>query len=294
MNLKRTIILSGIALCATASPFLGAQSPAAQTPTTPAKIRVLILSGSSDYAHPWLTTTIYLQQALMNTGRFDAKIEEEVPGITAATLANYDVLLNYYQGPRWGDATEHAVDDFLKSGKGMFAMHASLFGPLYGQIVERGGFRMGAGEPWPQYADMLGENWPVEDHTHARRRVFTVQWVDRDSPISKGLPSAFMADDELYRKITLKPNAHVLATAYDDPNIPRDGGTGKMEPMVWTVPYGQGRVVVTTLGHDLLSISQPGFTDLLVRGIEWAATGAVKPMAVVPPQPAGGAQPPKL
>jgi type 1 glutamine amidotransferase len=292
MNVKRTTIFSGIALYAMASSFLSAQNPAAQPPTTPPKIRVLILSGSSDYAHPWLTTTIYLQQALMNTGRFDVKIEEEVPGITAATLANYDALLNYYQGPRWGDATEHAVDDFLKSGKGMFAMHASLFGPLYGQVIEPRHF-YNQGEPWAQYADMLGETWPVEDHTHARRRVFTVQWVDKDSPISKGLPSAFMADDELYRKITLKPNAHVLATAYDDPNIPKDGGTGKMEPMIWTVPYGQGRVVVTTLGHDLLSISQPGFIDLLVRGIEWSATGTVKSTAVAP-QPAGGPQPPKL
>ena len=52
--------------------------------------------------------------------------------------------------------------------------------------------------------------------------------------------------------------------------------------MVWTVPYGQGRVVVTTLGHDLLAMSQPGFIDLLVRGVEWAATGTVKPTAVVP------------
>jgi type 1 glutamine amidotransferase len=289
MNLKRTIILSGIVLSAMASLSLSAQNSAPPQPTTP-KIRVLILSGSSDFAHPWLTTTIYLQQALMNTGRFDVKIEEEVPGITAATLANYDVLLNYYQGPRWGDATEHAVDDFLKSGKGMFAMHAALFGPLFGQIIARGNFHM-EGEPWAQYADMLGEIWSLQDLSHTRRHVFTVQWTDKDSPITKGLPSSFMADDELYHKITLKPNAHVIATAYDDPNIPT-GGTGKMEPMVWTVTYGQGRIVVTTMGHDLLSMSQPGFTDLLVRGVEWAATGAVTPLAV-DSQPTSGPQRPK-
>lgn len=122
---------------------------------------------------------------------------------------------------------------------------------------------------------MLGEVYPVETHTHARRRVFTVQWTDKDSAIAKGLPGAFMADDELYRGIAMKASAHVLAAAYDDPSFPPGNGTGKMEPMVWTVPYGQGRVVVTTLGHDLLSLSQPGFTDLLVRGVEWAATGKV-------------------
>ena len=290
MNWKRSIALSGLALCALASSLLPAQSPIVQQPAVAPKIRVLILSGSSDYAHPWLTTTIYLQQALMDTGRFDVKIEEEVRGITAATLANYDVLLNYYQGPRWGDATEKAVDDFLKSGKGMFAMHAALFGPLSGQAVFQGGFR-NEGEAWPQYAEMLGEYYPVETHTHARRRVFTVQWVDKDSAISKGLPSTFMADDELYRGIAMKANAHILATAYDDPSFPPGNGTGKMEPMVWTVPYGQGRVVVTTLGHDLLSLSQPGFTDLLVRGVEWAATGKVT--ATASSQPVAASQQPR-
>ncbi len=66
----------------------------------------------------------------MNTGRFDVKLEEEVVGITAATLANYDVLVNYYYGPRWGETTEHAVEDFLKSGHGMIGIHGVTYGPF--------------------------------------------------------------------------------------------------------------------------------------------------------------------
>jgi type 1 glutamine amidotransferase len=84
-----------------------------------------------------------------------------------------------------------------------------------------------------------------------------------------------VANDELYHKIDLKPNAHVLATALD---VPKDqGGTGKEEPVIWTVPYGQGRVVMMVLGHDLLAMSQPGFMDAFARGTEWAATGNVAP-----------------
>jgi len=49
------------------------------------------------------------------------------------------------------------------------------------------------------------------------------------------------------------------------------------EPVVWTVPYGRGRVVMTVLGHDLLAMTQPGFLDVLARGTEWAATGNVTP-----------------
>jgi hypothetical protein len=54
--------------------------------------------------------------------------------------------------------------------------------------------------------------------------------------------------------------------------------------MIWTVPFGQGRVVMTTLGHDLLAMTQPGFIQLFTRGAEWAATGSVNP----PNRPASG------
>ncbi len=129
------------------------------------------------------------------------------------------------------------------------------------------------GEPWAAFPEMLGMTWKLENIGHAKRHVFTVQWTNPENPINKGLPPTFVANDELYHKIDLKPNATVIATAYDDPNVP--GGTGKTEPVIWTVPFGQGRVVMMVLGHDLLAMSQPGFMDALVRGTEWSATGSV-------------------
>src|SRR3954454_4135385 len=76
------------------------------------KIRVLIFTGSSDYSHPWEPNVPFMRAMLANTGRFDVRVEEEVRGITAATLANYDLIVQYYYGPRWGEATEKAVEDF--------------------------------------------------------------------------------------------------------------------------------------------------------------------------------------
>jgi len=57
------------------------------------KIRVLILTGESDYSHPWQPNVPFMRSMLVNTGRFDVKVEEEVRGIKAATLANYDLLV---------------------------------------------------------------------------------------------------------------------------------------------------------------------------------------------------------
>jgi len=270
----RTLVLSSLALLATASGAISAD-----------KIRVLILTGESDYSHPWQPTVPFMRSMLMNTGRFDVRVEEEVRGITAATLANYDLLVQYYYGPRWGDATEHAVEEFIRSGKGMIAVHGVTYGPFFGQA---GGNptepkRRMEGEPWNAYIDMLGMYWKIENIGHAPRRTFPVKWVDREHPIAKGLPPVFIADDELYHKIDLKPNVHVLATAYDDP-LGGSSATSKDEPMVWTVPFGEGRVVMTTLGHDLLAMTQPGFIQLFTRSAEWAATGEVSlfPPGVAP------------
>jgi len=255
-------------------------------------LRVLILTGQSDYSHPWQPTVPFMRETLNNTGRFDVRVQEEVRGITAATLAGYDALVDYYYGPRLGEATEKAIEDFIREGRGMVGVHGVDYGPFFGQA---GGNpqepkRRMEGEPWPAFAEMTGMYWKIENIGHTRRHVYPVQWTDREHPIAKGLPAVFLANDELHHRIDLKPNAHVIATAYDDPAIPGGGGgTGKDEPVIWTVPFGKGRVVMTVLGHDLLAMTQPGFIEAFTRAVEWAATGSVKA-----PQPAAPATKPAV
>jgi type 1 glutamine amidotransferase len=55
--------------------------------------------------------------------------------------------------------------------------------------------------------------------------------------------------------------------------------------MLWTTSYGQGRVFVTALGHDVPAIRTPAFIATFVRGCEWAATGKVT--VPLPPELAG-------
>ncbi len=131
----------------------------------PGKIRVLILSGRNN--HDWRTTTPFLRKTLVESGRFDVRVEEEPMGITEATLAAYDVLVLDYDGPRWGETTEKAVENFVKSGKGLVAIHAASYAFSGLEALGDNHRPMGLKEPpWPEYFKMIGGWWtarPAQD-----------------------------------------------------------------------------------------------------------------------------------
>ncbi len=241
----------------------------------PALVRVLILTGESDYpSHDWRSTTPFLREVLQRTGRFEVKAAEEVHGLDARAFEHYDVLVLNYNGPRWGETTERAVEEFVRNGKGMVAVHGVSYGSFFGMVEMKGRwvYPEGTAGGWIAYPDLLGASWRPENIGHAVRHVFPVKWTERNHPISKGLPESFMVSDELYHRLDLRPGVQVLATAYDDPKM---GGTGNDEPMVWTVAFGKGRVVHTPLGHDTSAMYSSGFQVAFARSCEWAATGSV-------------------
>ena len=239
----------------------------------PGKIRVLIFSGRNN--HDWRTTTPFLRKVLIESGRFDVRVEEEPDGVTAATLAAYDVLVLDYEGPRWGELTEQAVVDFVKQGKGLVAVHAANYAFTGLEVLADRHKPSGLKQPpWPEYLQMLGGWWTLgpPKTAHAPRHCFTVKFVDRQHPVTRGLPESFRVSDELYHSPQMSPDAHILATAFDDP---ANGGTGKDEPIMWTVNYGRGCVFYTALGHDTSAQQESGYVSTVTRGTEWAATGAV-------------------
>ncbi len=275
--MKRSALLPALLLLAAA--------PLAPQNTLPLfqkdALRVLILSGRNN--HDWRTTTPFLKQLLLDTGRFDVRVNEEPAGLTADTLAAYHVVVLDYNGPRWGPGAEKSLEEFVQSGKGLVVVHGASWAfnglPVLGDrhlrtaIIE---------PPWPEYRRMIGGIWSLDPPptAHAPRHKFTVKFLDRQHPIAAGLPESFDTNDELYHNMRMQEGARVLATAWDDPaNKPSSStghaGTGKEEPILWAVSYGRGRVFHTTLGHDVEAMRTPGFSTTFVRGAEWSATGAV-------------------
>jgi type 1 glutamine amidotransferase len=247
------------------------------------KIRVLILTGRNN--HDWRSTTPYLRHVLELTGKFDVRVTEEPGGLTEETLKPYDVLISNYCGPRWSAQAEKAVEAFVNGGKGLVAVHAASYPFGETAVLSENMGRTGVfQQPWTQWGQMVGAVWSDADPKtgHAQRHAYEVKWQDSRHPISAGLPAAFPISDELYHNFRMKPGVHVLASAFDSPEI---GGNGKDEPLLWTNAYGKGRVFHTALGHDLDAMQSPGFTVTYARGVEWAARDRVTLPARIDPNP---------
>jgi uncharacterized protein len=263
--------------------FLGLTSSAAAQPSPPPdpnKIQVLIVTGQ--HVHDWRGTTPLLKQILEATGKFEVRVNEEFRGAGPETLAPYQLLVvNYYNRgaqDRWGDRANAAVEEFVRTGKGVVLYHLAL----------------GAFDGWTEYEKMSGGNWRPNNGHHSARHDFTVDIKDGTHPITQGLKPLQVKTDELYANLRWQPEGtyHVLATAYDDHALYNGRarqpipGPGIHQPILWTTQYGQGRVFVTTLGHGPDEVKQPGFAVTFSRGAEWAATGKVT--LPIPPDMAAG------
>jgi uncharacterized protein len=90
---------------------------------------------------------------------------------------------------------------------------------------------------------------------------FSVKHVNPDHPVKTGVPE-FQSWDETYVHMKHNPDKMVLSVRVEGEHE---------EPWTWVRHHGEGRVFYTAWGHDERTWSQPGFQQLLNRGIRWVA-----------------------
>jgi len=211
---------------------------------------------------------------LDDSGKFDVTITEDPSSTLENAEGLKDVQLFFldYCGPEWSESAKANFEASVSGGTGVTVLHGSD----------------NAFPGWVEYEKMLGlSHRHSQGSGHGDFHEFEVVIKDHEHPITRNLAN-FKIHDELYHKLLHLHGAayHLLATAYSDPD---KGGTGEHEPILITTRYGQGRVFHTTLGHvwphdfgnaeykgaSLIAFQNKGFQETLLRGCEWAATGAV-------------------
>jgi type 1 glutamine amidotransferase len=229
-------------------------------------VKVLIITG--DEFHKWKETAPFIKELLTKAGHNVDITEAASKDLTPENLAKYDVfVLNYRDTPKgakenpasvWSLENKKAFLEAVKGGKGLYVYHyASAAFTTMSEIDK-------------EYEKAIAGGWRKQGY-HGKMHEFTVT-VRKEHPITAGIMEFKHGRDELYQNSLMLPGSQVLVTAYSDAaKDPKN--TGKHEPMVWVAMYGKGRVCANVMGHDVEAMKGEGFQTLLIRGVEWAATG---------------------
>jgi putative membrane-bound dehydrogenase-like protein len=165
---------------------------------------------------------------------------ERLADLNPDTLAKHDALLIYANITQISPAQEKALIEYVEKGGAFVPVHCASYcflnSPGYIALVGAQFLRHGTG-------------------------TFDTKVVDPSHPIMRGF-EPFRTWDETY--VHHKHNEegrHVLQV--------RAEGNAE-EPWTWVRTQGKGRVFYTAYGHDGRTWQNPGFHDLLERGIRWA------------------------
>lgn len=239
--------------------------------------------------HRWPETTPVLVKLLAETGLFRTEVvtlrdsgmlgPEDTPDFNA-----FDVVIMNYEAPdeRWSPQLKTRFENYVAGGGGLVVYHGASSGFAgwreYNEMTGLGGW--GGRNSSAGHYCYVRDGIVVHDHSdgptgsHGVRLPFQVVTREPEHPITRGLPDTWMHfADELYDRLR-GPGSDVviLATAFSSP---ANSGSGRHEPVLLAVTWHGGRVFHTTLGHDVMSMSCPGFIATFQRGCEWAATGGV-------------------
>ena len=255
------------------------------------KIDVLVISGQNN--HNWPVSNVALQQILNQSGLFaaDVALTPEAGGDMSTFVpdfSKYDAVVMDYNGDDWPEATRNAFVEFVRNGGGLVIYHAAdnafTDWEEFNRMIALGGWG-GRDEKSGPYCyledgELVLDNTPGPGGNHGQQREYNMHCRNAEHPITKGLPDNWLHGmDEMYD--SMRGPANIGELLYSGQTDAETGGSGREEPLVFTVGYGSSRIFHIMIGHagdtleDNPAMQCAGFQTLLLRGTEWVATGKV-------------------
>jgi type 1 glutamine amidotransferase len=224
-----------------------------QTPVTPSGslggVRVLMLTATAGFRHDSIATAQQVLASLASSNGFTITATEDLSLISAANLANYDVLFFALTSGNLplSAAQKSDILAFVSRGGGFLGVHSAT-DTLY---------------DWPDYEQLIGARFKE----HPWTRTATVIVEDRSHPTTSMLGAQFSIEEEFYAfQENPRPRAQVLLRL-DAGSV---GASGDY-PLAWTRAHGNGRVYYNALGHFPATWNNSLYQQQLVGAIRWVA-----------------------
>ena len=229
---------------------LGLSLTAVGADEPPRPIKVLFLG---DNGHHRPAERFRQLQPVLEKRGIDLTYTDKVEALNAKMLASYDGLIIYANTTRITPEQEKALLDFVEGGKGFIPIHCASYCFLNS----------------PKYVELVGAQFKSHGTGTFRTTI-----ADPDHPVMKGF-KGFESWDETY--------VHTRHNEKDRTVLEYRAEGDVKEPWTWVRTQGKGRVFYTAWGHDQRTWGNPGFHDLIERGIRWAVA---KEPAAAPEQQA--------
>ncbi|MGL6095593.1 MAG: ThuA domain-containing protein, partial [Fimbriiglobus sp.] len=165
---------------------------------------------------------------------------EKPTDLNPATLGKYDGLVVFANIDTIAPEQEKALLEYVAGGKGFVPLHCASYCFRNSDAV----------------VALIGGQF--RSHTTG---TFRVTDVAPDHPIMKGY-GGFTSWDETY--------VHTKHNEKDRTVLEVRAEGDVKEPWTWVRTHGKGRVFYTAWGHDERTWGNPGFHNLVERGVRWA------------------------
>jgi type 1 glutamine amidotransferase len=119
--------------------------------------------------------------------------------------------------------------------------------------------------PWFDFTGLVSTG-------HGKQLPIELTFVDKESPITKGMENWTTINEELYNNAAGKLQDTAKALTRGKQVDKGKDGKEKMDETVvaWTNTYnGNTKVFATTIGHNSKTVADPRYLDLVTRGLLW-------------------------
>jgi type 1 glutamine amidotransferase len=235
-------------------PACGAIAATGSDGVTP-KSRVLIVSDGGERGPE--SSAVILRNILMSTDRFEVRLCEVPEALSAAMVADFELVVLDARGVVGGKA-ETVLQDLIAKGKGVLLTQRGLGAFRNPDLLHRSVGGAGEASAFFPLVATSGGNSGVH--------FVNIKLEKPEHPILRGISRQFRVADAVSQGMEIPPGAEVLASVIED---------SKAVPVLAISSKLPGRVVGVGLGHDASAMHEPEFRAILARAAEWAATGAV-------------------
>jgi len=151
-----------------------------------------------------------------------------------------------------------------KNGTPAVNLHCAMHSYRWGSFKEP----VAPGADNAQWYEMIG----LQSTSHGPKTPISLTFVDKSSPIVKGMADWTTIDEELYNNLQIL-TAHALVKGKQTQTDKKTGVAKEAEAVVaWTNEYGEKktRIFSTSLGHTNETVADARYLDLVTRGLLWA------------------------